>query len=254
MVVRAEPPPGRPDGAAVRAGAGRGPRRDGRGDTLAFVVLWPAMIVAIVLLAVHTFIVVNARSEASLAASAGLRAAWRAGAESDLALHGRPTGPETWTESLDPSAAGGNQPLRLAEAERLRERAADAVEQVAGSEEGWRWWTGAAATVYSDWCYTGLVSRGPTAGVPQVGIPFRGETGWVRVVVSGDVVGPLSWLWPGRLDRVYATAEGPALLRASPAARLPRPDGTGPDTGLRIDQPGRDPLRERWADADLPRC
>ncbi|MCY4632870.1 MAG: hypothetical protein OXE75_18580 [bacterium] len=240
--MRAEPSPGhRGRREPLRRGSAR---RGERGDTLAFVVLWPAMIVAIVLLAVHTFIVVNARAEASLAASAGLRAAWRAAAESNLALHGRPTGPVIWREPDE--AAGG----RIAEAERLRDRAADAVEQVAGAEDGWRWWTGAVATTYSDWCHP---AERPNLTPPQVGVPFRGETGWVRVVVSGEIIGPLSWLWPGRLDRVYATAEGPALLRASPAARLERP-GDGAAVVFAADEPGRAPLRERWADAGLPRC
>ena len=34
----------------------------------------------------------------------------------------------------------------------------------------------------------------------------------MRVVVSGEVFGPLAALWPDRLDRVHAAATGPAVL------------------------------------------
>ena len=44
--------------------------------------------------------------------------------------------------------------------------------------------------------------------------PLGDQTGWVRVVVSGEVFGPLAALWPNRLDQVYASAQGPALLVA----------------------------------------
>ena len=186
-------------------------RRDERGDSVAFVILWPAMIMAVVVLAVHAFVVVNAQAEASLAASAGLRAAWRAAADSDL-------------------VAVTDNDLRLGEAARIGEGAANAVERVAGDEDGWRWWTGGVSATYSDWC-----------SVSPRDLPAQGETGWVRVVVSGDVIGPMSWFLPGRLDKVYATAEGPALLSASLNARGPA-------------APGESPVPAQWARADLPRC
>ena len=44
--------------------------------------------------------------------------------------------------------------------------------------------------------------------------PTGDETGWVRVVVSGEVFGPLAALWPNRWDQVYASAQGPAILVA----------------------------------------
>lgn len=187
-------------------------RRDAeQGDSLAFVILWPAMIMAVLVLAVHAFIVVNAQAEASLAASAGLRAAWRAAATSDL---GTPT-VDTY---------------RLAEAAKLAEGAANAVERIAGDEDGWRWWSGGVSATYSDWC-----------SASSDHVPARGEPGWVRVVVSGEVIGPMSWLLPGRLDKVYATAEGPALLHASLGSRGP----VAPDKSA---------IPAQWARADLPRC
>ena len=36
----------------------------------------------------------------------------------------------------------------------------------------------------------------------------------MRVVVSGEVYGPLAALWPNRWDQVYASAQGPAILVA----------------------------------------
>ena len=179
---------------------------------MALAVLWPTMIVAILLLGVHTFIVVNAQAEASLAASAGLRAAWRAAADSDLV------------------GARDEAPLRVEEGVRMGEAVAVAVERVAGAEDGWRWWTGGVSATYSDWC-----------AALQSDAPEEGEPGWVRVVVSGDVVGPLSWLLPGRLDKVYAVAEGPAALRASPGARGAVPAG---ETAIPAE----------WSQADLARC
>ena len=200
--------PDRPRRTRRRTRADRGDR----GDAVAFTVLWPTMIVAVLLLGVHTFIVVNAQAEASLAASAGLRAAWRTAADSDLA------------------GARNDAARRVDEAALMGEGAADAVARVAGAEDGWRWWTGGSSATYSDWCATS-----------QSDAPAHGEPGWVRVVVSGDVLGPLSWLLPGRMDKVYAVAEGPALLSASPSARL---------TGLA----GETAVPAEWSQADLARC
>ena len=59
-------------------------RRDERGETLALLVVWPALLTAILLMLVHAFIVTNARAEAELAASHGLRSAWRVAADSDF--------------------------------------------------------------------------------------------------------------------------------------------------------------------------
>ena len=104
------------------------------------------------------------------------------------------------------------------------------MERVAGAEDGWRWWTGGVSATYSDWC-----------AASSSDVPGRGETGWVRVVVSGDVLGPLSWMLPGRLDKVYAAAEGPALLRASAGARGAVPDG-------------EIAIPAGWGNPDLARC
>ncbi|MDE0194916.1 MAG: hypothetical protein OXP08_05145, partial [bacterium] len=62
-------------------------RRDERGETLPLLIIWPTLLVAIMLLALHAFIVSNAQAEASLAASVGLRAAWRAAAGADQGAH-----------------------------------------------------------------------------------------------------------------------------------------------------------------------
>ena len=59
-------------------------RRDDTGETLGLLVLWPALIVGILLLLVHAFIVTNAQSEAQVAASRGLRSAWRFSANEDF--------------------------------------------------------------------------------------------------------------------------------------------------------------------------
>jgi hypothetical protein len=176
-------------------------RRDERGETLALLVLWPMLLVAVLLLLVHAFIVTNAQSEAEVAASAGLRAAWRSAANEDFLSVRQADGSYT----TDPYVDHGNTPavenadthpavLEMAWA------AQDAAARAAATKTGWRWWTPGATTVYSDWCKD-VSDR-----------PGQGESGWVRVVVSGEVFGPLAALWPDRLDRVYAAATGPAVL------------------------------------------
>ena len=80
--------------------------------------------------------------------------------------------------------------------------AEDAVARAAATDGGWRWWTPGAAEVQSNWC-------GPQDEDTR---PGQGDPGWVRVVVSGEVFGPLAALWPNRLDRVYAAATGPAII------------------------------------------
>ena len=182
-------------------------RRDESGETLALLVVWPALLTAILLMLVHAFIVTNARAEAELAASQGLRSAWRAAAESDfLTDPGNPPMPYT---GADPHP----EVLAMAEA------AKDAVARTAATEGGWRWWSPGAAELHSDWCHG--YTAPPTAGTSRPpGLvlgeyrPFEGETGWVRVVVSGEVFGPLAALWPNRWDQVYASAQGPAILVA----------------------------------------
>lgn len=164
--------------------------RDDSGETLAFLVLWPTLIVAILVLLVHTFIVVNAQAEAEVAASAGLRAAWRAASDSDfhteLGLKARYNGVDP-----RPSVVG------------MANAAKDAAAEAAGQGEGWRWWTPGSTEVRSDWC------NDPSG---RVGRPDLGQAGWVQVKVEGEVFGPMAALWPGRLDRVYAVAAGPAVL------------------------------------------
>ena len=155
-------------------------RRDDSGETLAFLVLWPALLVAILVLLVHTFIVVNAQAEAEVAASAGLRAAWRSAAASDFRTQ------------PDGVAAMVNE-------------AKDAAAEAASRGEGWRWWTPGSTEVKSDWCHT---------SVPE-SLQEGQAAGWVQVKVEGEVFGPMAALWPGRLDRVHAVASGPAVLDRS---------------------------------------
>lgn len=160
--------------------------RDDDGETLAFLVLWPTMFVAILLLLVHTFIVVNAQAQAEIAASAALKAAWRSADGSDFRTEVGGPNPYTGTETHP-------EVLKMAGA------AQTAAAEIAGREQGWRWWTPGATEVSSNWC------RDP-GGRPQTG-----DAGWVQVKVQGEVFGPMAALWPGRLDRVYAVAIGPAV-------------------------------------------
>ncbi|WP_419847689.1 hypothetical protein [Candidatus Poriferisocius sp.] len=160
-------------------------RRDDRGETLAFLVMWPVLIVAILLLLVHTFIVVNAQAEAEVAASEGLRAAWRAAAATDM------------------GTSEGTQAMANA--------AKDAAAEVAGQGDGWRWWTPGATEVKSDWCHPPGTPAHPLDPTDP-----KGKAGWVQVKVQGEVFGPMAALWPGRLDQVYAVANGPAVLTNAP--------------------------------------
>ena len=175
-------------------------RRDERGDTLALLVVWPALITAILLMLVHAFIVTNARAEAELAASQGLRSAWRAAADSDFLTDPGTDLPYTDHEPHPDVVA-------------MTEAAKDAVAGAAATEAGWRWWSPGVAEVHSDWCHLGAVDpNDPNLAQQGDRRPVEGETGWVRVVVSGEVYGPLAALWPNRWDRLYAAAQGPALL------------------------------------------
>lgn len=211
-------PPRRPrlrPAPARRARTRRGDRgRDERGEsgeTLALLILWPMLLVSILLLLVHAFIVTNAQSEAEVAASAGLRAAWRTAANEDFLSvrdpggaylpdpYGQITNPGTW----DDPGHGAPHPAVLD----MARAAEDAAARAAGTRTGWRWWTPGATAVYSDWC-----STDPDFDPDVADRPGQGESGWVRVVVSGEVFGPLAALWPDRLDRVYAAATGPAVL------------------------------------------
>ncbi len=173
--------------------------RDDNGETLAFLILWPALFVAILLLLVHTFIVVNAQAEAEIAASAALRAAWRAAEGSDFltvpVAQGQAVKDELYNDPNSPPAEPHPQVLDMANA------AKDAAATIAGQQQGWRWWTPGATEVRSDWC-----------GSSPAQWPGRGQSGWVQITVEGEVFGPMAALWPGRLDRVYAVATGPAVL------------------------------------------
>ncbi len=176
----------------------RGGRND-NGETLAFLVLWPAMFVAILLLLVHTFIVVNAQAEAEIAASAALKAAWRSAAGSDFltvpVAPGIQVDDTLYNDPLMPPTEPHPQVLDMSNA------AKDAAATTAGQQDGWRWWTPGATEVRSDWC-----------GSNPAQWPKRGQSGWVQITVEGEVFGPMAALWPGRLDRVYAVATGPAVL------------------------------------------
>ena len=166
--------------------------RGDRGDTLAFLVIWPTLFVAILVLLVHAFIVSNARAEAEVAASAGLRAAWRSAADADF-LHEPGTARPYLGETPHPAVREMSNSVK------------DAVARVAAEEEGWRWWTPGVAEVRSDWCTVDPAARPSDPADP----------GWVRVVVSGEVFGPVAALWPSRLARVYAVATGPAVINVS---------------------------------------
>ena len=184
-------------------------RRDESGETLALLVVWPALLTAILLMLVHAFIVTNARAEAEVAASQGLRSAWRAAAESDFLTEPGSNPPVDYT-SDEPHP----QVLEMAEA------AKDAVAGVAATEQGWRWWSPGAAELHSDWCHPYTAPDPNLDLVPGQYRPLDEQTGWVRVVVSGEVFGPLAALWPNRWDTVYASAQGPAVLVApDPANR-----------------------------------
>lgn len=199
--------PRRRDARERRHGTPARRGREQRGDTYAFVLLLPATIVLVLLLAVHAFIVVNARSEASVAASEGLRAIWRQTGSTPLAASARLTPDQLALNAAEMAGA-----------------AEDAVIRVTGREGAWRWWSPGATTVYSDRC-------GGTR-------PDSGTAGWARVVVSGEAIGPLSWLWPDRSDAVYASAEGPAVLSTH---------------GERFGSP-LEPVPEQWSQSDLARC
>lgn len=158
-------------------------------------ILWPGIVLLLLVLAAHAFLVTGARAHADAAASEGLRAVWEAVGDADLA------------HADDGSAYIGTEPHpRLSV---MSAAAQDAVAKAAsGSAGGWRWWTPGAVTVRSDWCHSGA-----SASLR----PGPGEPGWVRVTVSGDVFGPFSSLWPGRLDRIHAAAAGPAVLASGPS-------------------------------------
>ena len=153
-------------------------------------IVWPMVSVLLVVLGAQALLVSGARAHADAAASAGLRSIWEGAAVSGLSVPGD-------GDVGGPVAVGGGASLLAAAAH-------DAVASTAG-RQGWRWWTPAGSVVRSDWCH-----RGADVGLQ----PPPGESGWVRVAVTGDVFGPFSALWPGRLDTVHASAEGPMLLAA----------------------------------------
>lgn len=164
--------------------------RGERGESLAFVIIWPALSTFILLMIVHAFIVSTARAEAEAAVSEGLRAVWRS------------------TSAVTPT------PDDISGTELMVDAARDAVARVAAGNDGWRWWSPGssdlcradaadascgAVEIYSDWCNDTK--------------PVSGSPGWVRVEITGSVIGPLASIWPGRLDRLHAAAEGPAVLQ-----------------------------------------
>ena len=195
-------------GCVVFRSADRWAGRGDRGDTLAFLVIWPTLFVAILVLLVHAFIVSNARAEAEVAASAGLRAAWRDAADADF-LHEPGTSNLYRGEAIHPAVREMSSSVK------------DAVARVAAEEAGWRWWTPGVAEVRSDWC----------AADPDARPSDPLDPGWVRVVVSGEVFGPVAALWPDRLARVYAVATGPAVINVSPQ-QVARWDASGVPVSL----------------------
>ena len=178
-------------------------------------IMWPALLVAVLVLLVHTFIVVNAQSEAEVAASAGLRAAWRSSANADfLSVIDPVTGEYTEVQYTDSSLHTDPHPHVL----EMAEAAQDAAARAAATDGGWRWWTPGATEVHSDWCSPDVARNDPD----EVDRPGQGQPGWVRVTVSGEVFGPLAALWPNHLDQVYAAALGPAVLLSPEGAVVDR--------------------------------
>ena len=192
-----------PAQAPAQPGRGRA-RRGDSGETLALLVVWPALLVAILVLLVHAFIVTNAQAEAEVAASAGLRAAWRSAANEDF-LSAVDSGGSYVIPHMPYDGDDPHPKVRD-----MAGAAQYAVARAAATEEGWRWWTPGAAEVQSNWCHPFV---NPELDQPPQR-PSHGNPGWVRVVVSGEVFGPLAALWPDRLDRVYAAATGPAVVTA----------------------------------------
>ncbi|MXW34804.1 hypothetical protein F4X33_20335 [Candidatus Poribacteria bacterium] len=179
-------------------------RDDERGEILPLLILWPAIIVLLLMLAAQAFLVTGARAHAEAAASAGLRAAWAAVGDAGLA-------------HADGSLYPGTGPHPATAL--MTEAAHDAVAHMAaGDSAGWRWWTSGASVVSSDWCHSGAQAGNR---------PGAGEPGWIRVEVSGDVIGPFSALWPGRLDTVHAAAVGPAVLTVTNGSQESAEAGTG---------------------------
>ena len=170
---------------------------------LSLLIVWPAVVVLLLLLGAQALLVSGARAHADAAASAALRAVWDQTASMGLGdqVDGvAETAGEGAVQHIDPAV--------------LARAAHDSVASVAARGEGWRWWTPGASVVRSDWCHGGGDAHRRPAG---------GESGWVRIEVTGEVFGPFSALWPGRLDRVYASASGPAVLAASGAGNAPGP-------------------------------
>lgn len=163
-------------------------------------ILWPAIMVLLLLLSAQALLVSGARAHADAAASAGLRAIW------DATLIGLDDA--TDEESELPAGAAA-----------MATAAHDAVARTASPGDGWRWWTPGGTVVRSDWCH---------AGADAVLRPATGQPGWVRVDVTGNVFGPFSALWPGRLDTVYASASGPVVLSAIVAGDDPEPASGAP--------------------------
>ena len=197
-------------GARERAAAAQAPAQPGRGrarrgdsgETLALLVVWPALLVAILVLLVHAFIVTNAQAEAEVAASAGLRAAWRSAANADFLSDVDAEGQYT-----DDRYDGADPHPKVRE---MAVAAQDAVARAAATEEGWRWWTPGAAEVQSDWCHPFDTPKPTSVPSGRCTVIRDGCGWWCRAKCSG----PLAALWPDRLDRVYAAATGPAVVTA----------------------------------------
>ena len=206
--------------------------RDERGETIALLVLWPAMLTAVLLLVVQAFIVSNARAQAELAASEGLRAARQVAAVSDFYTVKNTSQFSFCTdlEALEPhcwdpwDASNGIHP----EVPVMVNAAQDAVAHAAAGSGGWRWYSPNVAEVYSSWCADDEIDSAGNLLFQQP-VDSR-ELGWTRVVVSGEIIGPMAAIFPGLLDQVYAVASGP----------------TAP-TDSRGDFPGSDPV-------ELPVC
>ena len=155
-------------------------RRDEQGDTLAFVLVMPLAIIIMIVLSVHAFIVSGARSEAVLASSEGLRAAWN--------------------EVLDDP-----NPDPLA----LRNAVEEAVARSAGDgAHGWRWWTPNIATVRSDLCAPGVL---PSDDVGWIRVEITGEVYGPLASIWPDQWAPVSAISEGPA-RLAAAASGAEIV------------------------------------------
>ena len=148
-------------------------RRDERGDTIAFVLVMPLALICLIVLSTHAFIVSGARSEAVLASSEGLRAAW------NVVLDDPDADPLT---------------IRVAVEDAVAASAADGA-------HGWRWWTPNIATVHSDLC-----AGPPVDGAGWIRVEISGEAYGPLAAIWPDQWAPISAISEGPARLATAAA------------------------------------------------